>query len=92
MNWKNIRLNLLKPSVPIPAPIFFLVVFAVSWACFTLYFKMERTNTLLDSLERRTEALESELESYGDPDSGEEMPYDGHNDDFEAPPTQVIEM
>ena len=92
-SWKNIRLIFLKRSVSIPAPIFFLAVFLFSWACFTLYFKMQRTSTLIDSLERRTEALESELESYGDPASAEEMPYHNHDEDFEAsPPTQVIEM
>ncbi len=89
INWKRIRAEFLKRSVPIPAPIFFLIFLAISLACFSLYFKVQRTNALLQELEHRTEAIESHLQDYGGPDS--EMD-DGDEGYPEGPTSHIIEM
>lgn len=87
VNLRRFRAEFFAKSIPIPAPIFFLIFLGVGWAGFTLYFKIERTNALLEQLERRTDAVESQLEDYDDapPELGDE-------DEFEAPPSSVIEL
>lgn len=88
LNWRRMRNDFLHKSVPVPAPVFFLIFFAISWACFSLYFRMERTSRLIDSLQRRTEALESELNALS-ASPGEGLP---EEDEADPPLSQIYEM
>ena len=87
-NVRRLRMEFFSKSVPIPAPIFFLIFLGIGWAGFTLYFKIERTHALLEILERRTGAVESHLEELGEipPELGDE------EESYEAPPSSIIEM
>ena len=89
VNWKKLRVSLLKRSVPVPAPIFFLIFFAIGWACFSLYFKIDRTTKSLEELESRTSAIESHLQT-GDDSSGDNSPDD--EGEYTEPHSPALEM
>lgn len=89
VNWKRIRVALLKRTVPVPAPLFFLIFMLISWAFFTLYFKLERVTRTLDLLESRTSVMESQLQGEGD------TPGDPLSDDegeYAEPPPSALQM
>ena len=86
VNWKRIRVGLLKRSVPVPVPVFFLIFLLVSWASFTLYLKLEQVSRMLEILENRTSSIETHL---SDP-SQEGMSED--DGEYADPPATIIEM
>jgi hypothetical protein len=87
VNWKDVRNDLLSKSVPVPAPVFFLIFFAISWACFTLYFKVERSTRAIEELQHRTHVLENQMQTY---DSPSDIPPE-EEDEVEISP-QILEM
>ncbi len=89
VNWKRIREKVFRQSVRIPAPVFFLIFFAISWACFTLYFKAERNARLIDQLLQRQAAMEAHLGELTDQARGGPTPED--EEEMEMPP-QILEM
>ena len=88
LNWKRIRVGLLMRSVPVPAPVFFLISLLIGWACFTLYFKIDRNTRTLEVLEARTSAIESHLQNRGEPAG--DLPDD--EGDYPEPPSSAVEM
>lgn len=88
VNWKRVRQQVLSKSVRIPAPVFFLIFFAISWACFTLYFKAERNSRTIEQLLQRQAAVEAHLNDLSEPGPQEGMP---EEDEAESP-SQILEM
>ncbi len=87
VNWRRVRRDLLSKSVRIPAPVFFLIFFAISWACFTLYFKSERQARNIELLQQRANVIEQHLNEFSEPSPA--MPEE--EEELEVPP-QILEM
>ena len=89
VNWKRVRRQVLSKSVRIPAPVFFLIFFAISWACFTLYFKAERNTRAIEQLVQRQAAVEAHLNELTNPDPQDPPP---EEDELDLPESQILEM